>query len=253
VRKLLASAILVAAMAAPSSALFINGGFEDGTFGGWTLEKAVGSAYNMDYSGLNWQLGNNGLCGVMSAATPNLPGQYVDIDPYNGNFMARLDNLDGNYHAARLTQTDEIETADLNQTIYVNWGAMLVEPSNFHDNGDEPYFGIQILKNGVSINTFTATAYQTTGWTDYGDRGGNAWYKRGTFSFDLGAGGFIVGDDITVQMYVADCGWGGHGAAAFLDGIGTIYQPPQGVPEPASAIMLLVGMAGMGLIRRKKS
>ena len=56
------------------------------------------------------------------------------------------------------------------------------------------------------------------------------------------------------SQMVADCAWGGHGGAAFLDGIGTEYQPPVGVPEPASAGLLLMGLVslfGFAKIRRK--
>ncbi|MEK6726076.1 MAG: hypothetical protein AABY54_05955, partial [Deltaproteobacteria bacterium] len=124
-----------------------------------------------------------------------------------------------------LSQSDTITGADLSEDLYVRWGALLVEPSNTHPVSAQPFFDITILRNGSSIGSFHADAEskQGGGWTQYGYLGGEAWYKTDVFSFDLST--FSIGDTIAVSMSIHDCGWGGHGASAFLDGIGTTPLP----------------------------
>lgn len=222
----------------PANALFTNGGFESGNFDGWTL---TGSGA--------------GLSSVISAATPMLWGQTIDVDPYYDTYMARLQDLDGNYHSTTLSQTDTLLAADLDDFLYVRWGALLIEPENQHPLGDQPKFDIDITRNGASIGTFHADALskQGGGWADYGDLYGTAWYKTGIFTFDLS--GFNAGDTIGVSMTVVDCGWGGHGGAAFLDGIGTTVLPPidNPIPEPTTMLLFGTGLAGLAAVGRRKA
>jgi hypothetical protein len=218
----------------PAHALFVNGGFENGDFSGWSLSGSGAS-----------------LSTVMSASTPVLTGQTVDIDPYNGNYMARLQDLGGNYHTTTLSQYDTISAADLTETLYVRWGALLIEPSNLHPVGDQPSFDIQVLRNGTVVQSFQADALtkQAGGWSIYGNAGGDAWYKSDVWSFALSD--FVINDVIGIAMTVNDCDWGGHGGAAFLDGIG-IDNPNPVVPEPGTLVLLGGGLACLAYIRRRK-
>ena len=59
-------------------------------------------------------------------------------------------------------------------------------------------------------------------------------------------------------MFVSDCDYGAHGGYAFLDGIGTTYNPPdphygsQPVPEPATMILMGAGLIGLIGSKRKR-
>jgi len=235
-KRVLLSLFAICFVSTSSWAAFTNGGFETGDFTGWTL---TGSGA--------------GLSSVINNATPMLWGQTTNIAPYYGNNMARLQDLDGYYHQTTISQSSVLTAADLTETLYVRWGALLIEPSNAHDQGNQPAFDIVIQKNGSDINAFHADALtkQGGGWADYGYLGGTAWYKTGLYTYALS--NFGAGDTITVMMSVIDCGWGGHGGAAFLDGIGTTPLPnPVATPEPGTMILMAIGAGGIAYLKRRR-
>lgn len=253
---LFAAAMLLSA--SPAFALFQNGGFETGDLSGWTITYGY-RPYGGNGS-IVWGLAANPYGNVTPGvwtASSTFPGQTAgtDINPYNELYSARINDLYGNYHVTKIAQTDSITQADINSGahVYINWGALLVEPVNVHPVADQPFFGIDVTVGPSTVDSFYADALtrQGGGWTDVGYVDGTVWYRSDTYSVDLTA--YPVGTPVTVEMYVADCGWGGHGAMALLDGIGTVYQPPATVPAPAA--LLLAGLGGglVGWLRRRRT
>jgi len=115
-------------------------------------------------------------------------------------------------------------------------------------------------KNGLVIDSFSANASDaaTAGWAVAGNYGGSdLYYKTWQYSLDLSS--FAVGDSLTISVLATDCGYGGQGGYAFLDGIGTTAVAPPPVstatptPIPAAAYLLGSGLMGLLGFKRRKA
>lgn len=220
--------------AGQSNPLFQNGGFEDGTFTGWTIEYGFYQGNGI----VQWGVSPHGLHQIIGVGEFQ-PGQTLTVNPYDGTWMARINDVFGNNHASRLSQTAVVTQQHLDDGgfVYVQWGAMLVDPQ--HAPSQQPFFHIEVLQNGNILDQFQANATDAAnqGWTNAGNAGGTLWYRADVYSVDISM--LAVGDQLTIRMAVADCSLGGHGGFAFLDGIGT---------TPPAQSIVLAPTAGQGTI-----
>jgi hypothetical protein len=255
-RKLIGAAVAICAMTASSFALFVNGGFESGDFTGWTVKYGTfygGPAANA-YSGINFgYVQSNQPQAQIIDNTFTQPGLSLNIDPFVGNKMAFLNDYYGLYHATEISQTDKITQTDIDNgaKLFVDWGVVLENPS--HGAGYDPFFGINVTIGGVTQTFYADGGSAAATWTPAGGYAALSYYKSAVWSYDLS--GYAVGTDVTVDLFVSDCAYGGHAGYAFLDGIGTVYQPPSGVPEPGMISMIMIGMlslTGFAVSRKRK-
>ena len=139
---------LVACLAATAAgADFINGGFEDGTFGGWTQDGGYwyGSIGTYTYSG---DPGTSAIVGVGN--DPLLAEMSVNVPMvYSGNYAARVNDYGGGNHFSTISQA----TVWTRPHMYFAWSAVLQEPGHVHD--EEPHFLISLHDDTADVDLYS--------------------------------------------------------------------------------------------------
>jgi PEP-CTERM motif len=222
------------------AAPFVNGGFEDGTFNGWSQDGGfvgTGPVYFPNGSNRNAIVGSG-----LDALTNNNLNQV-----YSGNYSARVE--DSNNGALYSTVTQKVVNyTDAN--IFFAWAAVLDDPQ--HDAIEQPRFSIKLSDDTTSTVLYDVTfdvSNPAPGITL--NNGAGSWkYTNWVIqSLDVSA---RSGHDFTLTVLAADCTLGGHGGYAYVDGFGAVIPPGGDVPEPGMLALLGIGVAGMASLRRKK-
>jgi len=253
---------------------FVNGGFEDGTFNGWTkgggtwaqTPHQAGGAISYDYSG---DPGKSDIITNPNATDPNTLGNLYEV--LQGGDSARVNNEDNGYHFSTLTQTVSNYT---DPNMYLGFAAVLQEPSNAHPPEAAPHFSYSIYDNtdqqmvySTAFNVYNAASTGIT-WNNGLTDGAGTW-KYSDWNVVHVDTSLIEGHSFTVSVSAYDCGWGGHGGYAYVDdfqpdlpvanhGSFTLIEAadlPQNtaaVPEPTSVgLWLLGGVALFGIGKRR--
>lgn len=234
---------------------FINGGFEDGTFTGWT--KNGGAFNNSPSDGTYHYTGDPGKSVIVSPGYDYYSNNQLPVVAY-GNYSARVNNYDNNNHFSTLSQTQVWN----DNHIYFAWAALLEEPGNnvVHSNAQAPNFSIN-LKDDTKSATLYSVSFSVYNpppgviWKT--GRKGGAQDSNSTWRFtdwvivDLDTSAY-KGDSLTLTVLAADCSLGGHGGYAYVDYFSPIQPPPPppSVPLPPSVWLFGSGLLGLSGWRR---
>lgn len=248
-KKTALSFALIGAFAAPAMAdSFVNGGFESGTFAGWTLGS--GSTTNptntlsaSDYlpGGARYNAGYSSVAITNAGGTDAITGQSTT---YNGAHAARINDSVNNYSVNVIKQTVANYT---DAKIFFEWNAVLEQS---HGPTDSGAFNLTLTDDTAGTTLFQKSFSSATApgsFTAFGNWYGSGWQVE---SLDVSA---LSGHTFSLSLLATDCPYGGHAGYVYLDGFGSVVVPPSAVPEPETNAMLLAGLAVMGAVARRRT
>jgi hypothetical protein len=221
-----------------SAGAFVNGGFEDGNFGGWTQNGGTvgtGPVYFPDGTNRN-AITNPGF----DALTNN---QLRTV--YSGNHSARVEDSGSGSKYSTLTQT---VTGYTDPNIFFAWAAVLNDPS--HDANEQPRFSITLrdLTTSKTLYDVTFDVSNPPAGIPLNNGAGN-WKYTNWIVQNLDVAG-LSGHDFALTVTAADCTLGAHGGYAYVDGFGAV-SPPGSVPLPGGLALFSIGALGLAALRRK--
>jgi hypothetical protein len=235
------------------SAQFVNGGFEDGTFNGWTRGSGYwtggwpinpssyfpgGSNYNSYYD----------ASAIVTQGDDPVVGSLLKT-VYAGKYAVRANDWNNNYSVSTLRQT---VTNYQDSSIYFEWAAVL-EAS--HDSTDSDNFTLKLTNDTKGITLYQVSYNSHDNGSIFNSYG--YWYYTDWQVQNLDVSAYI-GDTFTLELLASDCPYGGHAGYVYLDGFANVIVNPGdnngAVPEPSTYGMIGAGalLAGV-LIRRRFS
>ncbi len=189
-----------------------NPGFEDGTLTGWT-----------QYTGFNSSCTPNctvspGACVVSTVgAGTDACVPISTLAPGGGTTSVQLGN---SITGGEINSIQQSFVVAAGQTLFTyQYAVVFNDPVSGHAASEMPYFAVDVSVNGATIPCGSyAAQYNTSGndpsFVTFTTCGGGAYRNWTTVTVDLSA---YVGQTVTMNYLVSDCGQGGHYGYAYLD------------------------------------
>jgi len=190
---------------------FTNLGFETGDFTGWshethTWKNTTPGSFTPEKSGIE------------SSGSDPIDTTIQKV--YKGNYSARVNNHDGDYHISSVSQSATVPNVT-NPQLRFYWAAVLEDPH--HDAANQPYIDIVVTDDTAGSTLYSKHFYTNdpsySGWRIIsGSRYGYGEWKTIPWQVvNVDASG-AKGHQITIKVIAADCGYGAHGGYVYLDG-----------------------------------
>jgi hypothetical protein len=224
-------------LALPASAgSFVNGGFENGDFTGWTQGAGYWNGYwpinPTDFlpGGTYYNMGYNASAVVTPGPDPVVGNLLNQV--YNGYYAARVNDWWNNNSVSVISQS---VTNYTDPFIYFAWAAVL---ESSHGPTDSDNFTLKLTDEtaGTLLYLVSYNSYNNGPiFHSYGNWFYTDWQVQ---QLDVSA---LQGHDFTLTLLGSDCPYGGHAGYVYLDGFGAA-PPPQTTPEPGTLAMLGSGV-----------
>jgi hypothetical protein len=247
-----ALSVLVIA-ASPAMAGFINGGFEDGTFGGWTkgagYRGSVASPLNPAAylpGGSSYDATANRSAIIASGYVDPRVGALLGDTVYGGSYGARIEDTVNGGYASVISQK---VTNYTDPTIFFAWKAVL--ENGGHGPTQSAIFQLLLRDLTTGLNVINRS-YDAGGGIDARFSSAGGFFYTAKWQIEsLNIDAALSGHDFELTVLAADCSPTGHTGYAYLDGFGARIPDPDPVPEPATLSLMGLGLIGLGYARRR--
>jgi len=196
---------------------FINGGFEDADFNGWTLHSGTWNSTSQTQN--DSHQGDSAIISTPATTDANTLGHLYGV--LQGNDSLRLNDSANGAHFSTLTQTVVGYT---DPAMYFGFAAVLENPDSGHTGAQTPQFSFSIFDvtlgrslYSVAFDSLNAASMGVT-WNTGLRNGGNSstWMYTdwNVIHVDTSVLSGYNGHTFTVSVAAYDCALGGHVNAA---------------------------------------